>query len=185
MRFSFYSKPLFGVRMARNEQLSKAPATWFHRPSALNQAIFALPILGHLTSIQAIMIFGIGLPGMFITLQFTSELHYAAISPLIMVVIAMIRPPVMSYEARLLTVLRFSISGGRKEKKVTVSSSVLQSPQRAKRGKARRQPPSRSRWTRVPYGQGQPESRCRCHSRSGQRTACRTATRRSGCLWTA
>ena len=103
--------------MARNEQLSKAPATWFHRPSALNQAIFALPILGHLTSIQAIMIFGIGLPGMFITLQYTSELHYAVIAPLIMVVIAMIRPPVMSYEARLLTAMRFSISGGRKEKK--------------------------------------------------------------------
>ena len=127
--------------MARNEQFSKVPATWFHRPSALNQAIFALPILGHLTSIQAIMIFGIGLPGMFITMQFTSELHYTVIAPLIMVVIAMIRPPVMSYEARLLTAMRFSISGGRKEKKSTVSSSVLSKPSKGKKRKGKEAAP--------------------------------------------
>ena len=129
--------------MARNE-LSKESAIWFHKPSALNQSIFAVPILGHLTSIQAIIIFGIGLPVMFITLQFVSELHYAIIAPAIMVVIAMIRPPVMSYEARLLTALRFSMSGGsaKKKKGIAVQSTALSMPSKGKK-KGRQAEPSK------------------------------------------
>ena len=105
-------------------EVSKSTAVWFHRPSQLHQSIFSMPLLGYLSAVQAIMIFGIGLPFMFGIMFATGDLAYAAIPPLIMTVIAMIRPPVMSYEARVFTALRFTLGGGVKEKKKAKSMSL-------------------------------------------------------------
>ena len=113
-------------------EVSKSTAVWFHRPSQLHQSIFSMPLLGYLSAVQAIMIFGIGLPFMFGIMFATGDLAYAAIPPLIMTVIAMIRPPVMSYEARVFTALRFTLGGGVKEKKKAKSMSLAM-PSKGKR----------------------------------------------------
>ena len=114
---------LFSNSVSESE-VSKFTAVWFHKPSQLHQSIFSMPLIGYLSAAQAIMIFGIGLPFMFGIMYATGDLTYAAAPPLIMTVIAMIRPPVMSYEARILAALKFAFGGGVKEKKKAKSKSL-------------------------------------------------------------
>ena len=106
------------------KNISEETAIWFHKPSQLHQSIFSMPLLGYMSALQAIMIFGIGLPIMFAILYVTDDLAYAVLPPIIMGIIAMIRPPVMSYEARALTALRFLMGGGVKPKKKAKSRSL-------------------------------------------------------------
>lgn len=85
---------------------------WFKRTGPLTQALFTLPLLGHLTGQQAIIIVGFGIPVLFGVLSATGDVAAAVIPFLVIAVFALIRPPVMSYEARLFTLLRFHAVGG-------------------------------------------------------------------------
>lgn len=78
------------------------------------------------------MIFGIGLPGMFAMLQVSSEPHYAAVVPCVMIIIAMIRPPVMSYEVRIITYMKFKMTGGYK-KSTPKKSTILAAPKKSRK----------------------------------------------------
>ena len=112
------------VLVGVSKSISEETAIWFHKPSLLHQSIFSIPVLGYLSTLQAIMIFGIGLPLMFAILYVANDSEYAVIPPIVMAVIAMVRPPVMSYEARALAALRFLMGGGVKPKKKTKSRSL-------------------------------------------------------------
>ena len=85
---------------------------WFRRTGPLTQALFTLPLLGFITGQQAIIIVGLGMPVLFGVLNATGDVAAAVIPFLVIIVFALIRPPVMSYEARLFTLLRFHVVGG-------------------------------------------------------------------------
>ena len=85
---------------------------WFKRTGPLTQALFTLPLLGFITGQQAIIIVGFGIPVLFGVLSATGDVAAAVIPFLVIIVFALIRPPVMSYEARLFTLLRFHAVGG-------------------------------------------------------------------------
>lgn len=85
---------------------------WFKRTGPLTQALFTLPILGFITGQQAIIIVGLGIPVLFGVLSATGDIAAAVLPFIIIIVFALIRPPVMSYEARLFTLLRFHAVGG-------------------------------------------------------------------------
>ena len=85
---------------------------WFKRTGPLTQALFTLPLIGFITGQQAIIIVAFGLPILFGVLNATGDVLAAVLPFLVIVVFALIRPPVMSYEARLFTLLRFHIAGG-------------------------------------------------------------------------
>ena len=128
--------------MGVSKSISEETAIWFHKPSLLHQSIFSIPVLGYLSTLQAIMIFGIGLPLMFAILYVANDSEYAVIPPIVMAVIAMVRPPVMSYEARALAALRFLMGGGVKPKKKAKSRSLaVPSGGKAKTEEAVEEPP--------------------------------------------
>ena len=85
---------------------------WFKRTGPLTQALFTLPLLGFITGQQAIIIVGLGIPVLFGVLSATGDVAAAVIPFLVIIVFALIRPPVMSYEARLFAILRFHAVGG-------------------------------------------------------------------------
>ena len=85
---------------------------WFKRTGPLTQALFTLPLIGFITGQQAIIIVAFGLPILFGVLNATGDVLAAVLPFLVIVVFALIRPPVMSYEARLFTLLRFHVMGG-------------------------------------------------------------------------
>ena len=85
---------------------------WFRRTGPLTQALFTLPLLGFITGQQAIIIVGLGMPVLFGVLNATGDVAAAVVPFLVIIVFALIRPPVMSYEARLFTLLRFHVVGG-------------------------------------------------------------------------
>ena len=85
---------------------------WFKRTGPLTQALFTLPLIGFITGQQAVIIVAVGLPVLFGVLNATGDVAAAVIPFIVIAVFAMIRPPVMSYEARLFTLLRFHLMGG-------------------------------------------------------------------------
>ena len=85
---------------------------WFKRTGPLTQALFTLPLLGFITGQQAIIIVGLGIPVLFGVLSATGDVAAAVIPFLVIIVFALIRPPVISYEARLFAILRFHAVGG-------------------------------------------------------------------------
>ena len=85
---------------------------WFRRTGPLTQALFTLPLLGFVTGQQAIIIVAVGMPVLFGVLSATGDVAAAVVPFIVIIVWAMIRPPVMSYEARLFTLLRFHLVGG-------------------------------------------------------------------------
>ena len=85
---------------------------WFKRTGPLTQALFTLPLLGFITGQQAIIIVGLGIPVLFGVLGATGDVAAAVVPFMVIIVFALIRPPVMSYEARLFTLLRFHAVGG-------------------------------------------------------------------------
>ena len=123
---------------------------WFKRTGPLTQALFTLPLLGFITGQQAIIIVGLGIPVLFGVLSATGDVAAAVIPFLVIIVFALIRPPVMSYEARLFAILRFHAVGGpvkatAKKKKKGKSSTSKRSrflsrpgtgPKKKPRGKA-------------------------------------------------
>ena len=114
---------------------------WFKRTGPLTQALFTLPLIGFITGQQAIIIVAVGLPVLFGVLNATGDVAAAVIPFLVIAVFAMIRPPVMSYEARLFTLLRFHIAGGavksatkkKKGKKAPKRSRFLSRPGASKK----------------------------------------------------
>ena len=95
---------------------------WFAKTTALSQSIITFPMIGQISGYQAAVIFGLGLPTLFGVIQSTNNIGYAVVPFLCIVAFAMIRPPVMSYEARLLARLTFMLMGprgigGKKKKK--------------------------------------------------------------------
>ncbi len=87
--------------------------TWFPKNPTLTQPLLTFPVLGFISLYQAIIIFGLGLPAMFAVLQASQEIHTAAITLAAFAVFAMVRPPVIGYEGRLLSIVTF-YAGGRK-----------------------------------------------------------------------
>ena len=140
--------------------LSTAPAVWFHKPTVLNQSVFSLPVLGYLNPVQAFMIFGMGVPGTFLAMQL-APMHYSVIPLAAMTALAMLRPPVISYEARLVAILRFLLSGKGRRGRASRSSS-LAAPARNREYSRRRDEPLTVRATGRPM-----ELSLRLRSRDG------------------
>ena len=108
-----------------NEQM-----TWFEKSSTLGQSIVTMPMIGPISAYQAIIIFGVGLSTMFIVMQATNSIAYAVAPFIAFTIFAMIRPPVMSYESRLLSNLQFMLFGPKSKKKKSkkTKSEVLVMP---------------------------------------------------------
>ena len=112
---------------------------WFPKISAISQAIFTFPVIGFISGYQGIIIFGLGLPALFITIHATGAMHYGAGMFVAFLIFAMIRPPVISYEGRLYAILRFYMRDRIKNRKESMSknqehlipSSSLQIPKKA------------------------------------------------------
>ena len=102
---------------------SEKTALWFHKPSALNQPLFQMPILGYVSGYQALLLFGVGMPVFFVILN--SYDIITALPPLgAITALAMIRPPILGYEGRFFVLLWFYLSRRRPK----MSSSALQIP---------------------------------------------------------
>lgn len=117
---------------------------WFRRTGPLTQAIFSLPLIGYISGQQAVMTVAVGLPVLFGILHATGGNVAAAVVPFIAIsLFAMIRPPVMSYEARIFTLIKFYAVGGavksRKKRKMSGKARrrarFLGRPGRVKAGK--------------------------------------------------
>ena len=89
---------------------------WFAKTPTLIQPILTIPVIGFISLYQAIIIFGLGMPSMFLTMQATGELFYGAVPLAIFTIFALIRPPMISYEARLWAMIRFTLFGNKKKK---------------------------------------------------------------------
>ncbi len=85
---------------------------WFAITPLINQPIFTFPMVGYISAYQAIIIFFVGLPAMFITMHVTGELSHGILPFLGIVGFTMLRPPLISYEGRLLARLKFMMLGG-------------------------------------------------------------------------
>ena len=100
---------------------SETRMVWFAITPLINQPIFTFPMVGYISAYQAIIIFFVGLPAMFITMHVTGELSHGILPFLGIVGFTMLRPPLISYEGRLLARLKFMMlggsSGGRSAKK--------------------------------------------------------------------
>lgn len=112
------------------QNYSQSRMVWFRRTGPLTQALFTLPLIGFVTGQQAIIIVAVGMPVLFGILSATGDVAAAVVPFIGIIVWAMIRPPVMSYEARLFTLLRFHLIGGTvktKQKKKGAASSARRS----------------------------------------------------------
>lgn len=127
---------------------------WFKRTGPLTQALFTLPLLGFITGQQAIIIVGLGIPVLFGVLGATGDVAAAVVPFIVIIVFALIRPPVMSYEARLFTLLRFHAVGG----------PVKATKKKKKSGKAK---PTRSKFLSRP-GTGPKKPRDKAAGDKGQ-----------------
>ncbi len=113
-----------------NENFANSPAIWFHRPTALNQVIFSVPILGYLTGAQAVIIFAVGVPLMFLVLEISDDIKLAAAPVISCVILAMIRPQFMPYESRIYAAMQFLLS--KKEIAPCSESEILRMPKKRK-----------------------------------------------------
>lgn len=108
------------------------PIVWFSKTTAMSQSIIRFPVIGQITGQQAVIIFGLGLPVLFGIMQTTGSIATAVPPFLAIIVFAMIRPPLMSYEARMFARLRFMIFGpkkkSQKKKRTRQVSDVLVVP---------------------------------------------------------
>jgi len=93
---------------------STAKALWFHHPTAMSQPLFSVPVLGFITGSQALILLGLGLPALFIGIE-AGGVEYGVAAFLAIGVFSMIRPPVMGYEMRIITLLMFHLRGGQKK----------------------------------------------------------------------
>ena len=100
--------------MESREAYSQSRMVWFSKTSGLYQPILAFPIIGFVSTYQALIIFMLGLPSLFITMSVTGQVFYGAIPFALFTLFSMIRPPVLSYEARLLAIVKFYARGGKK-----------------------------------------------------------------------
>ena len=127
--------------MSQQLPYSESRMVWFPKISAISQAIFTFPVIGFISGYQGIIIFGLGLPALFITIHATGAMHYGAGMFVAFLIFAMIRPPVISYEGRLYAILRFYMRDRIKNRKVkkyvkksralSIPSSSLQIPKKA------------------------------------------------------
>lgn len=90
---------------------STAKALWFHHPTAMSQPLFPIPVLGFITGSQALILLGLGLPALFIGME-AGGVEYGIAAFCAIGAFSMIRPPVMGYEMRIITLLRFHLTGG-------------------------------------------------------------------------
>ena len=87
---------------------SDKTAIWFHKPTALNQPLFQMPLIGYVTGSQGLLFFGAGLPAFFAVMN-AYDITYALIPLGAAAALALMRPPVMGYEARLAILAWFYI----------------------------------------------------------------------------
>ncbi len=99
---------------------------WFWKSTSLSQAIITLPVIGFINGHQSIIMFGVGLPLLFGTMQATGNISYGAAAFIIVILFAMIRPPVISYEGRLYAYLKGTVGlYGKKDPKKTKTKSKV------------------------------------------------------------
>ena len=102
---------------------SEKTALWFHKPTALNQPLFQMPILGYVSGYQALLLFGVGMPVFFVTLNAYDII--TALPPLgAITALAMIRPPILGYEGRFFVLVWFCLS----QRRPKMSSKALRIP---------------------------------------------------------
>lgn len=87
---------------------SDKTALWFHRPTALNQPLFQMPVLGYISGSQALLLFGVGLPILF-GMMSIFDVWISVIPFCVIVILSVIRPPVLGYEGRLVVMILFHI----------------------------------------------------------------------------
>ncbi|MYB29778.1 MAG: hypothetical protein F4Y18_01905 [Cenarchaeum sp. SB0663_bin_5] len=85
---------------------SDKTALWFHRPTALNQPLFQMPVLGYINGSQALLLFGVGLPTLF-GMMSIFDVWISVIPFCVIVILSVIRPPVLGYEGRLAMMILF------------------------------------------------------------------------------
>ena len=105
---------------------SDKTAIWFHKPTALNQPIFQVPMLGYVTGSQGILFFGAGVPAFFAVLS-VSDILYALVPLGAVAALAALRPPIMGYESRLAVLVWFHM---RQRRPRRVKSRALAIPAR-------------------------------------------------------
>ncbi len=101
--------------MARQKH-SEAKMPWLSKMTSMSQPIFAVPLLGLVSTYQALIIFALGIPSLFITMHITGEIHLGLAPFLIFTIFAMIRPPLISYEGRMIAILSFHLFKGSSKK---------------------------------------------------------------------
>jgi hypothetical protein len=123
---------------------SDKTAIWFHKPTALNQPLFQMPLVGYVTGSQGALFFGVGLPAFFVVMN-AYGIMYALIPLGAVAAFALIRPPVMGYETRLAVLVWFYTR--RRRPKMTRSAALkvpvpasLSIPKAAKATKAAGRP---------------------------------------------
>lgn len=97
--------------------LSQERTVWFEKMSGIYQPLLTFPLIGFISIYQAFIIFGVGMPALFLTMSVSGKIYYGLVPFLILVVFSMIRPPVLSYEARLLAMVQFYARRGRHKSK--------------------------------------------------------------------
>lgn len=113
---------------------SQMRSLWFAKMSGIYQPILPFPLIGFVSTYQALIIFGLGLPSLFVVMSVTGQIYYGVIPLALFTVFSMIRPPVLSYEARLFSILMFyargnrTINGKKKRSKKELKSNVLLKP---------------------------------------------------------
>jgi len=130
---------------------STAKALWFHHPTAMSQPLFSVPVLGFITGSQAVILLGLGLPALFIGME-AGGIGYGAAAFCAIGVFSMIRPPVMGYEMRIITLIMFHLTGGsrKKQKKSGKGKKSKKKAPSALRGKAKEEKPARKEEARRP-----------------------------------
>lgn len=115
-------------------KISETRMVYFNKTSAMSQPLLTFPVLGFISGYQAAIIFGIGMPALFITMNVTGELGYGILPLLAALAFSMIRPPVSSYESRMASLLRYYVrgSGVKKKKKKTKTAAGPSRPKREK-----------------------------------------------------
>lgn len=103
---------------------SDKAAIWFHKPTALNQPLFQMPLIGYVTGSQGALFFGAGLPAFFVVMN-AYGITYALVPLGAVAAFALIRPPVMGYETRLAVLVWYYV---RRRRPRTVRSAALAVP---------------------------------------------------------
>ena len=103
---------------------SDKAAIWLHKPTTLNQPLFQMPLIGYVTGSQGALFFGVGLPAFFAVMN-AYGITYALIPLGAVAAFALVRPPVVGYEARLAVLVWYYV---RRRRRRTVRSAALAVP---------------------------------------------------------